>query len=537
MKKTLIITGIVVVIAILILVIIGKVTSKTDLSIIYAEAKKGEFEIVVTTTGELEAEKSTDIQGPLGMESRNLRMSNITISDLVPEGTNVKAGDYIATLDKTSASNTLKDESDKLETAILNLQMKKLDTTLTLGNLRDEIKNLKFAMEEASITLEQSKYEPPTTIRQAQINLEKSQRSYDQSLKNYTLQTEKSRSDIRTLELSMAKQQQTVNDLDVLLTQFTIYAPSDGMVIYKKDRNGTKRKVGSFISPFDPVVATLPDMSTMISKTYVNEIDVSKVKIGQKVRLIVDAFPEKSYTGTVISLANVGEQLPNTDAKVFEVQVVVDGTDPILRPAMTTGNSIVTQSFSDVVYLPLECINTTADSIQFVYSENKRKQVVVTGESNENDVIIEQGLEARTMVYLSVPAEGAKFRMSGEELVPAIKEKAKLKREEDAKNKAAAESARTQRATAPGAAGGAGGGGMNLTPAQIQQFQQMKSGGQTGTTTAPAAGDSSRVRATGTQRRATGVPTGTSTQTMPDFGGQLPGGGGGFGGGGEGPTD
>ncbi|MCK7532908.1 MAG: HlyD family efflux transporter periplasmic adaptor subunit [Marinilabiliales bacterium] len=81
------------------------------------------------------------------------------------------------------------------------------------------------------------------------------------------------------------------------------------MVIYKREWNGAKRKVGSEISPWDPVVATLPDLSSMISKTYVNEIDVSKVKAGQRVRLTVDAFPEKSYTGAVISVANIGEQL------------------------------------------------------------------------------------------------------------------------------------------------------------------------------------------------------------------------------------
>ena len=61
----------------------------------------------------------------------------------------------------------------------------------------------------------------------------------------------------------------------------------------------------------------------MISKTYVNEIDVSKVKAGQKVEIIVDAFPERSYTGTVTSVANIGEQLPNADAKVFEVLIKV----------------------------------------------------------------------------------------------------------------------------------------------------------------------------------------------------------------------
>jgi len=112
------------------------------------------------------------------------------------------------------------------------------------------------------------------------------------------------------------------------------------MVIYYKEWGGDKRKVGSSISAWDLTVATLPDLSAMNSKCYVNEIDISKVKAGQKVRISVDAFPEKKYTGVVTYVANIGEQLPNADAKVFEVTIKVNEYDPILRPAMTTGNLI-----------------------------------------------------------------------------------------------------------------------------------------------------------------------------------------------------
>ena len=59
---------------------------------------------------------------------------------------------------------------------------------------------------------------------------------------------------------------------------------------------------------------------------------------------------------------------------------------------MTTGNQIITQTFSDVVYIPLETVFTSADSIPFVYKKDGSRQVVVLGESNENDVIVEQGL-------------------------------------------------------------------------------------------------------------------------------------------------
>ncbi len=68
-----------------------------------------------------------------------------------------------------------------------------------------------------------------------------------------------------------------MEDIREILAGFIITAPAQGMVIYKREWNGTKRKMGSSINPFDRRVATLPDLSSMISKTFVNEIDESKV--------------------------------------------------------------------------------------------------------------------------------------------------------------------------------------------------------------------------------------------------------------------
>jgi len=474
MKKTIIITAIVVAAVIVAVVLIGKARAKKDLSNLYAEAVRGQFDIIVTTTGELQAENSTDIRGPEIAQSRNIRAMDIKITDLVPEGTEVKAGDYIATLDRTSFDNTLKDELERLTTYETNLEVKILDTAVTLSNLRDNIKNLRFSVEEAEITLEQSKFEPPTTIRQAEIALDKASRSLDQAIRGYSLRVEQARSDMRNLKNNLTEQRQRVADLQKVLSQFIISAPSDGMVIYKRDRTGTKRKVGSSISPWDNVVATLPDMSTMISKTYVNEIDVSKVKAGQRVDIVVDAFPEKKYTGTVTSVANIGEQLPNADAKVFEVLIKVDGSDLILRPSMTTGNKVVTKTINDVIYIPLESVQTGADSIPFVYRKDGAKQVIVLGESNENNIVVEMGLEPGDVIYLNTPEEPEKFtKIVGEDLIPVIKEREKARLEEERRANEAA-----QRSM-----GGGGGRGMRgqMSPEMMEQLQNMRNGGQVDT--------------------------------------------------------
>ena len=430
MKKTLIISTLVVVVAIIALVIVNRLTKKDDLSLLYAEVKAGQFELIVSTTGELQAENSTEIRGPEGLGGRNMRFRDITIQDLIPEGTIVRKGDYVATLDRSDADNSFKDELDRLEEYETSHNIKKLDTTITLGDLRDDLLNLKFNMEEAEITLEQSKYEPPTTIRQNRINLDKASRAFDQAQKNYVLKVEQARADVRESEIDLNKQRQKVKDMEVLLTQFKVMAPAPGMVIYKREWSGAKRKVGSNISPFDPVVATLPDLSSMISKTYVNEIDISKVKANQVVRISVDAFPEMSYSGKVISVANIGEQLPNTDAKVFEVIIKMDEVDDILRPSMTTGNQIVTSIYTDVMYIPLECVHATEDSIPFVYTRSKERQIVMLGAANENQVIIEQGVRTGDLLYLSTPEDPETFKLAGEDLILVIKERLRQKNEE-----------------------------------------------------------------------------------------------------------
>lgn len=432
MKRTIIITGLVAGLIMIAMFVFNKLASKKDTASIFTEVMEGPFEITVSNSGELQAEKSIDILGPDMMQlmqqggggrggSGGMRFMSFKISDIVPEGTVVNTGDYIAQLDRTDYDNSLKTANENLNTLRSNLEMAILDTAVTLTNLRDAIKNQAIAVEEAKITLAQSKYEPPATIRQAQLNVDKQERALEQARKNYTLRKAKALADIKTKRRLYNDGNELVTALQEFLSKFTIQAPSPGMVIYKEEFNGTKRKTGSQVNPFDKVVATLPDLSSMISKTYVSEIEVNKVQPGQKVVITIDAIPGKSLTGVVTNVANIGEQLENSDAKMFEVLIKIDGLNPELRPAMTTYNKILINSYDNVIYIPTECVNAGTDGIPFVYRKNKTKQIVVLGEMNDKDIIVKQGLERGTSIYLVPPEDPSKFRLVGKDLIAGAK--------------------------------------------------------------------------------------------------------------------
>lgn len=370
---------------------------------ILVRAEQGEFKISVTTTGELDSKFSTEIIGPQNL--RNIEIySEIKIENLIPEGTVVDSGAFIASLDKTVIMNRL-DEIDanieKLNTQITN---SKLDSALTLRSARDNIINLHYSTEELALEVENSKFEAPAIQRQAEINLEKAERNYKQAEEGYLLRKKKEETTIRQILIDLKKQTNVKRQTMSILREFTIKAPQQGMVIYAKTRRGEKIETGSMISPWRPVIAKLPDLTRMLVKTYVNEIDISKVKVGQKVEIGVDAFPGKELKGEVTAVANIGEELRNSSANVFEVTINVEGSDESLRPAMTTKNVIITEVLDEAVYIPLECLYVQ-DSIQYVYIKGS-KRVVETGKSNDNSIVIIKGLDAGDELYL-LPPEGA----------------------------------------------------------------------------------------------------------------------------------
>ena len=425
MKKTVITTAIIVLATLAGLLVFVNLTSEDLSKYTYAQAEKGAFEIVVNGTGELDAVHSVDINGPDIVANRNFRAAGIKILDLVPEGTIVKKGDYIASLDRTTFDNRLKDEQENLQNIKNDLQMALLDSAVTLTGLRDEIKNQYYALEEAEILLDQSEFEPPAVQYKAGLAVDRQKRTLEQQKKSYYLRYRQTLANIRNLQTNLERQDRIVTDLQDVLAGFTITAPSDGMVIYKKDRLGNKITAGSTIYPWFPAVATLPDLSLMVSKIYVSEIEINKVREGQTVQITIDALRGKTFNGTVASIANIGEMLPNSDSKVFEVLVKVEENDPALRPSMTTGNRIITRSYNDVVYVPIESVQAGADNIPFVYTRDGRKQIVVPGESNDKNIIIEQGLAEGTSVWLINPDDPSKFRVSGEELVAVNEERAR----------------------------------------------------------------------------------------------------------------
>jgi multidrug resistance efflux pump len=368
---------------------------------LFANSKKSNFLVSISATGELKAKKSTKIRGPQGM--RSAQIYNTTIKDIIPEGTIVKKGDYVASLDKSELATKIQNVQTEIEKEDTKLEQIKIDTAIQMKGIRDQIADQIFNMAQEELEIERNMYEPQMVIDQSKLKLKNSLRSMDQLRDKADLMVIQSEAKVREIEATIKQQAARLKQMMDLSVAFSIKAPEDGMLIYQRTWNG-KKGPGSQISGWDPTVAELPDLTKMTSVAYISEIDISKIKKGQKVKIKVDAFPEKEFDGQIITVANIGQELRGQEAKVFEIVIAINQTDDILRPSMTTSNEILIYEYEDVVNIPLEAFYS--DSIDYVIIKNPRglvRKQIISGATNENSIVVVEGIEANEKILLNPP--------------------------------------------------------------------------------------------------------------------------------------
>ena len=389
-------------------------TTSNNPNTITADVVKGNFESFVYSTGQLEAQNSVSINVPSELSAQSVNIYEIKVTKIVEEGTVVDSGQYVASLDHSAVEEKMNEALTELTEQLERYEDAKLDTNINLSNLRDNLVSAKIDLEETDLILKQSIYESPAAIRQAELNFQKAKRKLDQDERNYDLKKQQNVIQVNRAYSVVERVRTRINEIEQLFDAIDVKAPAPGMLIYSYDRMGNKIKVGSTVTRWSPQIAELPDLTSMVSKTFINEVDISKVRVGQKVKVGVDAFPEKEFDGEVTQVANIGQVIPGGDSKVFEVSIRVNGYDKDLRPAMTTVNVITINLLDNVLYVPAEAVFKN-DSISYVYLSNKpnKRQVIEVGAENQNYIEIKQGLQEGETILMNEPSSESEMNYVG----------------------------------------------------------------------------------------------------------------------------
>jgi len=381
----------------------GSLTTSKSEKIYVVE--KGPFEATLTCKGEINGLVSTPIPMPKILGDRELRIWELKILDLAQDGKYVKKGDFIMQLDASQIMSGMRQERQNLETAEADLKNARIDSTVRLTALREDIKNAKLDLEYNKIDLEQSIYESAAYQRKAQMTYKKAENTIAKKKRDYQLEQNKLKMGVARTEERVKRSQEKIEKFQQAMQAARIFAPEDGIVIFGESWDGSKYSKDGDISTWSngPPIATLPDMSEVISETYVKEIDISKIKVGDKVRVSFDALEGVIISGNINSIARVGEDHKDFDMKVFKVLIHLDDSNDGLKPAMSSNNEIILAQKEEALFVPLKAV-ISENGEDFVYLSKHgetEKTPVTTGFENEEFVLIESGLQEGDKVILS----------------------------------------------------------------------------------------------------------------------------------------
>ena len=166
------------------------------------------------------------------------------------------------------------------------------------------------------------------------------------SIKSYKDAFPNSSLDIQSSELSVKQKENALQDAKDNLSNYYVLAPFDGTIA------SVTGEVGDIAS------STLGSLITnqKIALLSMNEVDVAKIKLGQKATITFDAIPDLSMTGTVAEIDTVGTVSQGVVS--YSVKIAFDTNEDSVKPGMSVSASIITDSKTNVLIVPSSAIKT-----------------------------------------------------------------------------------------------------------------------------------------------------------------------------------
>ena len=368
-----------------------------------ATAKRGEFQVVVVETGELQAERSRAVTAPVMTSGGRMQLA---ITYLAPEGTQVDSGAMLIGFDPADQFKTISDKENDLKSAQADLDKLNAQQKSDKEDAQMAYENAKLAYQLAELSDSEMRFESASKQSESKLELKKAELAYNQAKDNLKGKSLVRKSDLASLKLKINQIESTLNRAKGDEQKLSVHAPAAGLIVYQRNWSTGKKFVGGDQCWAGQPVMLLPDLSHMQALLEVNEVDISKVKSGQTAEVRLDAFPDRKFTGTVKNVASIGNpKETNPSVKVFEVLVDLDQADSILRPGMTVSARIQVSTIPNVVSVPIEAIFDDGGK-PVVYVEKGSsfdKRFVTLGEKNDNFIIVTKGVNEGEKVSLTDP--------------------------------------------------------------------------------------------------------------------------------------
>jgi HlyD family secretion protein len=387
-------------------------TGTTEVEVPVAGVRRGDFIISVRTRGDIKSARSVILKAP--------QVPQLRIVHLADNGRPVRKGEVVVEFDGVQQEQNVISRTTDVRAADGDIVQAK--ATQKMDDEADAMSKMSSEYDLERAKLDASKAEVLSAIdgekNRIQVGVsEGSLQTVNASITSHQVGHE---ADLGRLNQRKDKAVRDMNLSQSYLGMMQLKSPNDGIVnVLPNFRSGGS--FGQSTPPFkegDNVwtgaeIAEIPDLSEMYVDLKLEEVDRGKLKLGQMVKVRVDAIPDKEFDAELDYISPIAALVfkgGSTPEKTFPARATLKSLDPRLRPGMSASTEVIIEREPNTLLIPLRS-SFSKDGKPAVYVQRGKDFVVraiQVGKQNDEDIIVTGGLKEGDMVTLESPAEAAK---------------------------------------------------------------------------------------------------------------------------------
>ena len=336
-----------------------------------AKVEKGDLAKSVVATGKVTPIIKVEVKS---------KASGIVKNLLVDYGDRVKKGQLLAQLDKVEIEAQVAQSRAALEAA-----------QATLKSSQADYERAKVDAEGPDVPLLKRAYDRDVSMAKdgvvSESALEDAQKNYEMALNKQNVskaQVTVLRAKIAQSEANVAQNEANLKQLLEQLSYTDIVSPIDGIVLSRDVQMGDAVSSILVLGSTATLVMTLGDTSEVYVKGKVDESDIGKVYLGQRARIKVESFKDKTFEGKVTKISPMGVEKDNVTT--FEVRVSIQNPGGELKAEMTANAEIILEEHKNVLQIPEGAI---------LYDKDKKASVEIPnpkGKDGKDKIAVNIGI-------------------------------------------------------------------------------------------------------------------------------------------------
>ncbi len=337
---------------------------------------------------------------------------HLQLQKLAPAGTMVKKGDVIAEFDRQYMLTRLDDYAAAVAMHKANYRKSQAETEVKRKAHTESVDAAKAGLDKAELDIKTIPVLSAIQAERTRLAREEAEAEYRRRLEEIKFQRISEDAELRQAELEMREAEVELRRARNNAEKLIVRAPMDGMVVlldvFRHGEFGRVKEGDELWSgqPFLQVV----DLSSMIVKAKVNQLDVEELRIGQRARVRFDAFPDLELPARVYSIGTVAKARQYRPEYVREVPVVLklERTDPRVIPDLSVSADVIVEaSEAELPVIPRSAVfRDEPGGPAYVFVKRGggwERRPVELGTGNHVFVAVQRGLEPGEVVATRRP--------------------------------------------------------------------------------------------------------------------------------------